>query len=244
MSQKSIAYDGSKSSRAGGTGIEQPLALDRGAVGGERVEPMGHHVVGEQAHEQVRQQAEVVDAAPGEVVEAAERHPAAGAGERHRVGVGLQVLPPADPHPVVAGRGSRRWRPGSPRTARDGSAGSGRTPGSSRRPASSWRRSRTNGCRRPSGARVRTVRSGPRDRRGSGATAVPIHVTSTIAQPCHSSTATGVRPWSDAVEAVGRLEVGRRQQRTVEPVPPAVVRALDRALVVGRARTRISSWAR
>ena len=38
-----------------------------------------------------------------------------------------------------------------------------------------------------------------------------------------------------AVEAVGRLEVRCRQQRTVEPVPPAVVRALDRALVVGRA---------
>ena len=79
MSQKSIAYDGSKSSRAGGTRIEQPLALDRRAVGGDGVEPVGHHVVGVQADEQVRQQAEVVDAAPGEVVEAAEHHPAAGA---------------------------------------------------------------------------------------------------------------------------------------------------------------------
>ncbi len=79
MSQKSIAYDGSKPSRPAAPGSNShwhSIAVRSAASG---LEPVGHHVVGEQADEQVGEQAEVVDAAPGEVVEAAERHPAAGA---------------------------------------------------------------------------------------------------------------------------------------------------------------------
>ena len=51
----------------------QPRALDPGAVGGERHQPVGHHVVGVRGDQQVRQQVEVLDPRR---VDARQRRPA------------------------------------------------------------------------------------------------------------------------------------------------------------------------
>ena len=80
-------------------------------------------------------------------------------------------------------------------------------------------------------------RRAARCRRGTRRPAAPCPTALTKTQPCHSSTATGTRPCSATVEPGRRVEARRRQQRAVEPVAPAVVRAVDRAVLGSSTRT-------
>src|SRR6266852_9915444 len=57
-----------------GLGRERPGALDRGPVGGDRDQPVRHHVVRVQAEQHVREDVDVDDGAQALCVEPAERH--------------------------------------------------------------------------------------------------------------------------------------------------------------------------
>ena len=85
----------------GRLGREEPLALDLRTTRSERFDAMGHHVVGVQADQQVREEAEVEDLTPLPLVEAADRHAAGLARERHRLREVLELHVPPDPEPVV-----------------------------------------------------------------------------------------------------------------------------------------------
>jgi hypothetical protein len=76
---------------------EQPLALDAGAVGADRLDAVGEHVVGVEAEQEVRAQAVVVDAAGLLGGQTGEHAAAAAAVEGHGLGVRHELHRAADP---------------------------------------------------------------------------------------------------------------------------------------------------
>src|ERR671910_228298 len=97
--------------RLDGLAGEEPLALDGGPIRGERLEPVGHHVVRVEAYEEVREELEVVDRAVLAVGEVGEVGGVALAVERHGLDALVEVHGAPDPGSfglqVVAAAGRR-----------------------------------------------------------------------------------------------------------------------------------------
>ena len=80
-------------------GREGPGALDPGPVRGQRGEPVRHHVVRVQAEQDVGEDLDVDDGPQPLGVQVPQRHPVAGAVQRHGGHAVAQVHPAADPGP-------------------------------------------------------------------------------------------------------------------------------------------------